>query len=1101
MFKKVIYFLFLLYFTGVSTSYSQQQGGGLGQVTPQLPSFIFPSGQLRAAQPSSAPSTGQPQLTPAQADAARNLTPEQQRAVQSELSRTGGTLTPEAIDKLKAKPEFKGLTPEEVLKGKELLEKKEKSVERKETEKKETSGIKEKRVIGGDFKDKSLFDRFRFIGEYQDIPLDIKPFGYEIFQEAAVRVVTDTKDIPVPSKYVIGPGDEVKILMWGRVNAQLNLVVDRNGNITVPQIGPIPVAGLTFEDMSKHLIKQSEQIVGANIDITMGALKTMSIFVLGDVRRPGAYTIGSFATVTDALLVAGGPTGIGTMRNIQVRRKDKVIVTLDLYDLFLKGDKSRDVILQAGDVVFVPVAGTVVGIAGNVRRPAVYELRDKFDMQTLFDLAGGMIPTAYTQQIQIERIVKNERQIVIDIDDRNLTKSAHILLQDADFVKVFNIVDMAANVVNLFGNVKKPGKYEYKPGMTIKDILKNEGELLSETYYDYALIKRLEPPLLQTSLMPFSLKMLFTTPFNIDLKPMDNIYIFSKWFFFDKPRVTVEGEVRGFPYTAAEDGRKTGEKQQARLERDTQSLEEYRRTTGERDGRTTGERDGRTTGERDGRTTGEKQTRLERDAQALDEFRSASGERQRVRITRDEKGNLVETPAGSVLERQLTEVEKMIVEIPWKENMTVRDAILAAGGLTREAYPNEAELYSTDIVTKKVTLRRFDLKKAMSGYPEDNIQLKDFDRIVVHSLQGYTYKKVVFADGEVFKPGTYPYAEKMTVKDLVFAAGNILDSAYLDDADVSFQIIEEGKSATVQHRQINIKKALQDDPEHNLQLLPYSRIFVKKIPQWRYEKFVTMSGEVNFPGRYVISKGEKLSSLIERAGGYTDKAYLRGAYFMRERVRTLQQRTLNEMIIRLEKDLMAESTLRLSTALSAEEVSGLQMQQQGSQRLVDALKKTEVTGRMTVRLANIRLLKGSEYDIELEDNDILFIPTRLDAVNVSGAVLSQGSYIYLDKLNYSDYIDRAGGYSKFADSKNIFVLKVDGSAARIQGGFFNWSSSRDRWEVNGFDDEVKTIEPGDTIVVPEKLQATAWLRGLRDVTQILAQVGIFASSINYLFGK
>ena len=177
------------------------------------------------------------------------------------------------------------------------------------------------------------------------------------FRSRQIKVVTDRKDIPVPGDYTIGPGDEVKILLWGRVNANYSLVVDRNGNITIPQVGPIPVAGLTFEQMSKHLIKQAEQFVGANIDVTMGALKSMQIFVLGDVKRPGAYTIGSFATITDALLIAGGPAGIGTMRNIQLRRKDKVITTFDLYDLLLKGDKSKDTILQPGDVVFVPVAG------------------------------------------------------------------------------------------------------------------------------------------------------------------------------------------------------------------------------------------------------------------------------------------------------------------------------------------------------------------------------------------------------------------------------------------------------------------------------------------------------------------------------------------------------------------------------------------------------------------------------------------------------------------------------------------------------------------------------------------------------------------------
>ena len=340
--------------------------------------------------------------------------------------------------------------------------------------------------------------------------MDLKPFGYDFFAAASIRILTDRRDIPVPSKYVIGPGDEVKLLLWGRVNAQYDLTVDRDGKITIPQIGPLFVAGKTFDEMSKQVNKQSEQIVGTNVDISMGGLKTIPIFVLGDVKRPGSYTIGSFATITDALLLAGGPTGIGSMRQVQLKRKGQLITTFDLYDLLLKGDKSKDMQLMAGDVVFVPVTGPMVGIAGNVKRPAIYELRGRYDLESVVDLAGGIIPTAYTQQIQVERIVKNERHVVFDINDKNLEKAAGVKLQDADLVKVFSIVDMNVNVVYLNGNVKRPGKYEIKEGMRLRDLIKDATELLPETYFAYALLKRLEPPGMETVLIPFSLANLLT---------------------------------------------------------------------------------------------------------------------------------------------------------------------------------------------------------------------------------------------------------------------------------------------------------------------------------------------------------------------------------------------------------------------------------------------------------------------------------------------------------------------------------------------------------------------------------------------------------------
>ncbi len=912
----------------------------------------------------------------------QQLTPQQQKSVHEAIQQKG--LTPEAIDILKSKPEFQGLKPEDVVKGKEELQKKE--TQKKEPEKKEPQKFPEKQVIGED-KGKPLFERYRIIGKYQDIPMDLKPFGYEFFRDAAVKVVTDRKDTPVPAEYVVGPGDEVKILLWGRFNAQYDLVVDREGNITIPQIGPIHVTGMTFEKMATHLIQQSEQIVGTNINVTMGALKSIPIFVLGDVRRPGAYTIGSFATITDALLIAGGPTDIGTMRNIQLRRKDKVITTFDLYELLLRGDKSKDRMLQAGDIVFVPVTGQIVGVAGNVKRPAIYELNDKKDLQNLFELAGGIIPTAYTQQIQVERIIKNEKQVVIDINDKDLTRAKDFILQDGDLVKIFSIVDKDINAVYLNGNVKHPGKYEYKQGMKISDLIKDSNDLLKETYFNYALIKRLKLQGLDTELIPFNLgKVLFDNDAlnNIEIKPQDNIYIYSKWFFKDKPYVVVEGEVR------------------------------------------------------------------------------------------------------------------KPLKIDLNDNTRISDAILEAGGLTNQAYPEKGEIIRVDAKRQYQTIY-FDVAKAMANNTQENLLLQDEDRIIIHSLWEQVYKKNVAVSGEVTKPGTFQLTEKMTIKDLIFKAGNVLESAYLDEAEITSQLLENGKTVKLEYKKINLRKALQGDPEHNIFLKPYDRVTVKRLLDWGEEKFVSISGEVAFPGKYQIKKGEKLSAVIERAGGYSDAAYLRGSVFIRERVKELQQKNLDEMIMRLERELLAESSVQVSTALSQEEVRAKKIELESKQKFVESLKKLKATGRMTLRLAHLRLLKGSEYDIELEDGDSLFIPVKNSVVNVAGAVMANSSLVYSEKLDYKDYIEMAGGYSRYADTDNVYVLKVDGGARKLSTGFINWNSFKSRWEMSAFNDEAKEIEPGDIIVVPEKLERIAWLRGIRDITQILMQMAVTAAVVLKIF--
>src|SRR3989339_201391 len=980
-------------------------------------------------------------LTAEQSAAYEKLTAEQKEAISREMIKSGGQLTPEAIEALKEKPEFKGVSPEEVAKGKELLKGKEgvpgqeaargrerrrgkeglpgqdaakgkELLKAKEGEPGKAEAAKTDKPVpepaqtgAGEAKGRTLFERAQDIGKYQDISLKLQPFGYDFFREAAVNIITDRKDVPVPLKYLVGPDDEVKITLWGRVNASYKLVVNRDGKIDIPGIGPLAVAGMTFEEMSAKLIKQAEQMTGTNVDISMGSLRTIPVFVLGDVRRPGAYTIGAFATMTDALLISGGPSEIGSMRNIQLRRKDKVVQTYDLYDLLLKGDKSHDVTLQAGDIVFVPVVGAYAGIAGNVKRPAIYELKDNYSLEYLFDLAGGIIPTAYTQQIQVERTVKNEKKIVIDIDDKNLARTKSFMLQDADIVKVFPIMETDFNAVYLNGNVKRGGKYALTPGMRLGDILKNEQDFLSDTYFDYALIKQLPPPGMETVLVPFNLGDLVLRgdpASNLPLQRQDSIYIFSKWFFKDKPYFTVSGEVRkGGRFELSENSR----------------VKDALRTAGD----------------------------LTKNAYLK------KGEIIRV----DKKKefftlyfDVARAMAGDPTENILLEDEDQIVihslyEEKWKETasvsgevkkpgefvltekMRVSDLLFKAGGQTRDTLLDEAELYRTDWKTKKTTLLKVNVGGALAGNLADNLELRDLDRLVIHSLWEKVYKKNVAIEGDVLKPGVYPLAEPMMVRNLVFAAGNVLESASLEEAEISSRIVDKDNRAMVVHRQINLGKALAGDPEHNLLLKPYDRLFIKSFPNWQVEKYATFSGKVKYPGRYVISKGEKLSTVIERAGGYTDDAYLRGAWFTRESVRAMQQKGLTEMADRMERELLSGGNI--STSTSAEEVAAKKAELEQKKHFVGYLRGLKATGRMTIRLAHLRLLKGSEYDIELEDGDSLFIPPSNNVVNVTGSVMSQGSYIYSNRMDYQDYIDLTGGYAKYADTDNTFVLKVDGS--------------------------------------------------------------------------
>ncbi len=993
-------------------------------------------------------------------------------AVQSELQKAGVTLTPAEIQKGREMLEQRGdkpLTDAEIKQGKEMLDKRQKEAPPRADSAPDAADDRD----DPDDRD-SLFHRTREKGKYQNISLSLRRFGHDFFRHTAVGATRT--DVPVPLNYVIGAGDQINILLWGRLNAQHSLTVDRDGKITIPQIGPVYVAGMTYEQMSQHVIAKAEQITGTNIDITVGSTRSIPVFVLGDVRRPGAYTIGAMSSVTDALIMAGGPSAIGSMRRIEVRRGEKVITYFDLYDLFLKGDKSRDVTLRAGDVIFVPVTGPQAAIAGNVKRPAIYELRDKFDLGHLIDLAGGIIPSAYTQQMQVERIIKNEKQVVIDINDKTLSLVKDFVIQDADMVKIFPIVDKDDNAVYLSGNVKRPGKYAFKPGMRIGDLVQSTDDLLGATHFDYALIKRQTPPDRAIVLIPFNLGKLILQndeSQNYELTPKDQIFIFNRNLFADPPIVTVEGEIRGGSTNVNQDPLLIDAHNRARNQSIIGELRSIREEL-----------------QKDERFYLYAAKIEEIEDEIAQEKRPTPGALRYLQAELEKAGRAGLTARLKRLEDRM----KVSRQIDLEGNMKVKDAILKAGGLTAGASMEKGEIIREHAKNEYRTTY-FDVARAMAEDPRHNLTLQDKDRIIIHSIWEQTPKVSVFAAGDVTNPGTYQFTENMTVRDLVFKAGNVLDSAYLGEAEITSVGVVDGRLGNLVHRNINLKKALAGDPIHNIRLSPNDRLLVKRIADYQTIRTITLSGQVSFPGKYPFRKGEKLSDIIERAGGFTPHAYLRGANFTRARVRQMQQKGLEEMTERMERDLLSSASVQVSTAFSNEEITAKKVELEQKRRFIDMLRQTRATGRMTVRLADAKTLRDSEYDFELEDGDALYVPEKNNAVSVMGSVMTQGSHLYSDKYDYQDYIEMTGGYSYYADTRNVYILKVDGSARRVSGNYIGWSASRARWEMTAYGGEIRTIEPGDTIVVPEKAERIAWLREIKDITTIMMNLAVVAGVV------
>ncbi|MRR54691.1 MAG: polysaccharide biosynthesis protein [Deltaproteobacteria bacterium] len=719
-------------------------------------------------------------------------------------------------------------------------------------------------------------------------PKELQQFGYNYFRpsEAGFAPLTD---VPVSDDYVIGPGDRVVVNLWGSIEGTYDLEVNRSGDIVIPTVGNVRVWGVPYGQLPELIMNRlSQDYKDFNLNITMGKLRIMKVFVVGEVQAPGDYNLSSLATVINALSAAGGPRKTGSLRNIVIRRGGKVIDTVDLYDFFLKGDKSRDIRLLPGDTIFVPVIGRVAGIAGNVKRPAIYELRDEKNLKELMALAEGVLPTGFLQRVQLSRIDAHQQKVVTDFNlDPKSTAAAlastmeGIPIKDMDIVRIFNIDTKLRNHVRLEGHVLRPGDVAFKQGMRISDLVKKE-ELLAEYFDGSAQVTRLFPP-------------------------------------DDRPGVFF-----------------------------------------------------------------------------------------------------------------------------------------------------------------------VDLTKALDGDPANNVELKEFDRVKVFSRREMKEIPMVVINGEVQNPGEYQLFAGMTVRDLVLVAGNLKESAFTANAEVS-RLDKTGETVASRTIAINLEKALQGDPAENLVLAPFDHLTIRTIPNWTEEKdrFVSLKGEFVFPGNYPIYRGERLSAVIERAGGFTAKAYLKGARFTRESLREIQQVRMDEEIGRAEREILKKQAELASTASSKEEIEANRAALEGLKRQLDLLKNRRAEGRLITRIMPLERLKGGRFDLEMKGGDTLTIPADPAAVNIIGQVYNPSSIIFTLDEDVNYYLEQVGGPTQEADEGGMYVVKADGtvvSKKQSSGIFSTGFLSRD-------------VESGDTIVVPQQYEKTAWMRNIKDIATILGQIALTAGVI------
>jgi polysaccharide biosynthesis/export protein len=405
------------------------------------------------------------------------------------------------------------------------------------------------------------------MGEFQRFVFSSTGIKLPIYGESLFKSVPSTfapiDRSPVPGDYIIGPKDELIIQAWGQIDLQARVIVNRNGEIYLPKVGTVNVAGVHYDQLQTYL-KNSIGRLYKNFDLSvnLGRLRSIQVLVVGHAKKPGTYTLGSLSTLVNALFASGGPDKSGSMRHITLKRNNQTLVQLDLYDLLVKGDKTNDVVLESGDVIFVPPVGPQIAVVGSVNEQAIFELRGTTTVGDQIEVAGGLTATADNSRAVLERIVERTARRVEEfpLDQQALAKTLH----DGDVLHIFPVSPMFENAITLRGNVAQPGRYPWHEGMKIHDLLPTREAVITREYWlkqdqlvkpvpvwgaplsdkktglgrtpadvnwEYAVIERLNPEDLSTSLIPLNLGQAIADPnsdSNVALQAGDVLTIFSQ---------------------------------------------------------------------------------------------------------------------------------------------------------------------------------------------------------------------------------------------------------------------------------------------------------------------------------------------------------------------------------------------------------------------------------------------------------------------------------------------------------------------------------------------------------------------------------------------
>ena len=895
-----------------------------------------------------------------------------------------------------------------------------------------------------------------------NVPKEYKNYGHDMFinsddtgsSPSSGQFIAD-QNVNIPDDYLLGAGDTVKIQFWGRTANTEELILDRSGEIYSETLGRINLGGQSYAQARSIVSKMVAGMEGVSASLVINNTKTVKILVSGSVNKPGYYILNVFGNVTQAIVSAGGVKDFADIRKVALIRNGKTIDSIDYYDMVNNGAyRPKIQKLMPNDVIFIPRTSKRVLIEGAVKNEAYYDIKNERNINEVIKLAGGLASGALSNNIVVTRVNKANMKYTVKSLDISKGKDAAFKVEDGDRITVYTINQETNNSIKLSGNTVYPGKYEYRQGLRISDIIKNQGYLLPDTEMEYSYILRRDSQTSETKIIPFSLKEIFndrTSKGNLSLAPYDEIIVVGKYQVMDNIQIDVSGEVINPGDYAA--------KKNATV---------YDMVI-----------------EAGGFTSNSDKNAIE-----IVNYENGSYSSQYIDVNRAMslkaplQGFIVVHGIYESTIFNYIEVSGDILnegEFIFHKGMTLRE-------LFEKAISSEKrnEKYSVLIYRKNRDnggSEMFSLALKNLSDPKSAYRLEQGDKVVVKLILKETLRYVNI-EGAIVEPGTYQHAENMTVAQLIIMAGGLKDSAYADTVEIVRKEINNGgveqQYLSVNHDKLNVTGLLAGD-----------RVVVRDISEYNKMEYVTLTGEVKFPGKYPIKKGEKLSSVIERAGGFTDKAYLNGAIFNRVRVRIEKQKMLNTMITNLEREILVNANVEAMTASTTTSVDSSELMLKTKDQFINSMKKLKADGRVVLKLSHPRLLKGSSNDMELENGDELFIPNTPSTVVVSGSVLSPGAFVYNPKMDWDDYVKLTGGLLTQADKKNIFIMKSNGTAQKVGGDAITWSPQNDRWEFAYFKKD-NSLSPGDTIMVPDNYNRIPWMRNIKDITQIMMQIAVTA---------